>query len=661
MGVNRMRFVLYFCLSILVFSCGGSSDNERPPDIPDSHIHGAAINGLIEEGTICLYDFSDGVKGRLLGDECVQTQSNGEYTLSAVSVSGPVLLELTGGQYMDEYSGEVIQVNGRSLQTVFNLKVGENQQVQMNAFTTLSACLARYRSEHNTSASVKEHVQASNRDISDFFGVSDIVESDVSNVIEGRAIGTPLNDALLYGYLLSGFSGFSGRAAEKFDVKPGSSEDYTSIRMISLACEDIEADGTLDGFGSTHLSLGKEALTGDTYRHELMKGVMTIIEEDINQAGIQRSDVLQHLNSISSHPTQLVAGEKNNLRFERIDEVVISDDSLRSCIENLGLTYLYEVKTIDCASDEQPVSNIDGLEKFFNLRVLNLSGQELSGEVSLLPFKRLTVLDLSANNIDSVRLDYSWSLLDLDLSLNAISEVNLEALENLEDVNLSSAGDLADRLIQSLDLQKNTKLAKLIVNHQNISEIELSNNIDIYHLELSANSLSDINISMLDKLQHLDLSFMSTVGQVAKPILLQNLEITSYPLLTHLNLSNNLNLNKDNLDFSESIELAYLNFSEVRLDDMRELIDLKKLEKLKFLDVSHNNLTSVDISHNLELETLYVNDNVLEGDLDFIRHEDLALVHAQNNNLELVVLNLILDHTDEETFRVDDNVLLAVP
>ena len=98
----RNYIVLLFSLAFLTACGGGGGGGSTGPTgstIPVGSVSGTAFDGLILNGTVSVYDFSTGAKGALLGQ--ATTDGNGLYALSLQVESRPVLVEITGGYYVE--------------------------------------------------------------------------------------------------------------------------------------------------------------------------------------------------------------------------------------------------------------------------------------------------------------------------------------------------------------------------------------------------------------------------------------------------------------------------------------------------------------------------------------------------------------------------------
>ena len=110
-----MRNYLALLISLVFLTaCGGgagSGGGSGPTGstIPVGSVSGISFDGLILNGTVSVYDFTTGAKGALLG-QTTSDSSSGLYSLSLQVESRPVLVEITGGYYVEE-AGAAVRVH----------------------------------------------------------------------------------------------------------------------------------------------------------------------------------------------------------------------------------------------------------------------------------------------------------------------------------------------------------------------------------------------------------------------------------------------------------------------------------------------------------------------------------------------------------------------
>lgn len=147
------------------------------------------------------------------------------------------------------------------------------------------------------------------------------------------------------------------------------------------------------------------------------------------------------------------------------------------------------------------ISEIDNLERFSFLEVLDLSSNKISMISNLDKLSRLRELNLSFNQIESVKEIGSLPNLErLSLAGNKISQLEeFNKFSNLRSLNLEK-----NLIINFKDLDKLDKLEYLNLNENRIQVIpKFANLKEIYQLILSENNISKIDFSDFKKLKNI--------------------------------------------------------------------------------------------------------------------------------------------------------------
>lgn len=104
----KERFFCVLASILILISCGGGGDGSSfvPASGTGSSLSGVASKGRISDGTVEVYAIAaNGQKGGLLGS--TTTDSDGYYNL-LIDHQGPIMVEVTGGTYIDEATGQSI-------------------------------------------------------------------------------------------------------------------------------------------------------------------------------------------------------------------------------------------------------------------------------------------------------------------------------------------------------------------------------------------------------------------------------------------------------------------------------------------------------------------------------------------------------------------------
>lgn len=283
----RTCFAAVFC-AVLLAACGGAGSGALPPARPDAVVSGVAFDGPIVHATVSVYSFANGVAGSLLGSAV--TDDQGRYAVTISSVDVPLLVQVSGGYYVDETSGQQVPLaEGAALTALANYHSGTPLTVAVTAFTTVAAGLAQYYIGKQGMA-VGAAIDQANQMISQLIGV-DIIKTlpvDITNPANASPFLTP---GLQYAFAAAALSGWTDYAAAIDQATPGQAP-FNAVSLAQRMHDDIAADGVLDGNAAdpngnpVPLSLGTFALDADVYRHALAVQMVRVAQGAENRTSV---------------------------------------------------------------------------------------------------------------------------------------------------------------------------------------------------------------------------------------------------------------------------------------------------------------------------------------------------------------------------------------
>src|SRR5687768_15221161 len=158
--------VLFLSISGLTPGCsrggGGGGGGGGKSSVPaDATVSGQAAKGPINGGAVTAYAVTpSGTKGAALNSSSadVKTDANGNYSIS-IPHSGPILLEVAGGNYEDEVDGATIHLTATLEAAVAGVTPGSTHQVQITPLTALAVALAL----NTTGGLTPANIDAANR------------------------------------------------------------------------------------------------------------------------------------------------------------------------------------------------------------------------------------------------------------------------------------------------------------------------------------------------------------------------------------------------------------------------------------------------------------------------------------------------------------------
>ena len=284
--------VLFVAINGFLSACNNGVESLNNPIVqPAGQINGYAIDSVIHGGTVSVYSFANGIRGEKLGSAA--TDATGAFSIPLQAASQVVLVEVTGGSYTEEASGnDITLADGQSLRSLVLFESDRVVSTNITPLTHMATALAQFKIAGGTS--VAQAMTDAFGVIDDFFGVNSRGVTSI-NITKGSLDQTTLDDNALYGFYMAGLSSWTAWINQKNNHDAHST--YTSVGVLQLMYDDIRYDGLLDGvaandagIGFRNLALENVALNGDTYRLAFSLHVIAMARGTQNKTGVVYTD-----------------------------------------------------------------------------------------------------------------------------------------------------------------------------------------------------------------------------------------------------------------------------------------------------------------------------------------------------------------------------------
>ncbi len=139
--IDKMRLCLVFGVVLLQAGCGGGGGGGTAGGSGSNVISGIASKGPLSNSTIRVYQLNaDGSRGGQLGAN-TPTNTDGSYSVNIGGYSGAVLVEASGGTYVDEATGTPNTALATPLRTALS-NISGNATVAVTPLTEMAVKLA---------------------------------------------------------------------------------------------------------------------------------------------------------------------------------------------------------------------------------------------------------------------------------------------------------------------------------------------------------------------------------------------------------------------------------------------------------------------------------------------------------------------------------------
>ena len=261
-------------------------------------MRGTAVKGPISGGSVAAYVIDNGMMGAQLGS--APTDASGNFTVPVGTYAGPVMLQMSGGTYVDEGTGSTMPMLSGDvmLACVPSIATGDTMSgLQVTPLTSMACARAKSMTGGMTAA----NMTTANAALGTYFSVSDILHTmPMDPTVAGSASGAT-QDAKNYGMTMAAMSQYAKAIGMT-----------TSSSGIVTAMMNDASDGVLNGMmGSTSISMaGMGGMMGGTMQptagtSALATAMGTFIESLMNKSGVQLSDMQALMDQLSGSTGQL--------------------------------------------------------------------------------------------------------------------------------------------------------------------------------------------------------------------------------------------------------------------------------------------------------------------------------------------------------------------
>ncbi len=296
-GIRNVRVFLALTLLIgsmtILFGCGGSGGGGTSPAAPGAAgtISGMAVKGPVSGATVTAYGITNGVIGMQVASGL--TDSNGNFTMSIGDYSGSLMLQMSGGTYMDEATGATMAMSPGDIMTAVipSVMTGETMtSVQVTPLTSMAQTMAQNMAGGMTGT----NITAANSSIGAYFMVNDILRTAPMNPLVSGAGNTATQDMKNYGMAIAAIS----QSAKDMGMS-------SSSNMVTAMMEDA-SDGVMNGMtGSTPVVMGgmmagSSTMTTTAGTSGLATEMSTFIASAMNKSGVTSGDMTALMNQLTN-------------------------------------------------------------------------------------------------------------------------------------------------------------------------------------------------------------------------------------------------------------------------------------------------------------------------------------------------------------------------
>lgn len=517
--------LLLFCVSFVACNNGGGDKDDIPEQTPSGGIDGKAVDALVINGTITVFEWKNGVKGSQLAQ--TTTDENGYYKLAVRAESQPVLIQLEGGYYIEEASGIKVDLkDGQKLFCVIPFDMGSDLSVMVTPWTTIAYGLTQYY--------LSEGENVANAITLGTAAISTLIDVLITKVcpqnITEDVVSSILTDELQYGFFCAAISEWTKSISIENGHDGSKTHSYwNSIYMNQLMYRDIAVDGQLDGRGwsmdkSTvvELSMGSVLLDAQIYRKYIGLHMINAANADYNRSGLTVDDILGSALQFANRVNEIFEYSEP-LPIDNTPPIITRTDAVGTVYSGL-INYQFMVKDhcgvafVELSIGDDELVTIVPDSTFVTFSIDTSLYNE--GENELV----ITAEDALGNSLTT---SHTLTFNNIGVSINITSasitnqreyriegtytEVNTEITE----INLSSGGD--DYSASLSNVNGTWSAALTLSNGSNAVDIEVIDNVGNVNITEFAVDLDQQNPFLTNGI-HSNATYKTEIGLKAKQI-----------------------------------------------------------------------------------------------------------------------------------------------
>ncbi len=232
----------------LVVACGGGGgEGESAPNSSiNGTISGTATDGPVSGATVTAWSMTaNGTRGSQFGS--AQTDGQGNFSMSVGGHSGPFMLQMSGGSYMDEATGSQMNM-GNNIMTCLISQMSAGSTVSGIQITPLTS-MAQMMAQNMSGGMNPTNMNAANHAMGNYFGVSDITMIHPMDPTVSGSGSAATQEMRNYGMTMAAMSQYAK------DI--GMPQSSGIITAMMNDASDGHMDGMMTGQGGTGMMSGQ--------------------------------------------------------------------------------------------------------------------------------------------------------------------------------------------------------------------------------------------------------------------------------------------------------------------------------------------------------------------------------------------------------------------
>jgi hypothetical protein len=246
-------------------------------------VSGTVFNGPMTQATVTAFAIDNGMPGARIAS--VTTDPQGNFTMPLGNYSGAVMLQTSGGTYVDEATGTTMTMGAGDLMSAVMPAVASGTAAS-GVWLTAMTSMAQARAAGMAGGMTDINIAAANTAVGNYFSVGDILKTRPMDPTVAGPGTDASQDARNYGMSLAAMSQY----AENLNMS-------VSSAMVTAMTSDA-ADGIMDGMrGRSPISMSTGGMMGGGNMSPtagaggLAAAMTTFMNSAVNASGMTAADM----------------------------------------------------------------------------------------------------------------------------------------------------------------------------------------------------------------------------------------------------------------------------------------------------------------------------------------------------------------------------------
>ena len=276
--------------TLILFGCGGGGgSSDGVTSSTNGVIMGTAAKGPVSGATVTAFAINSGVAGSQIGTG--MTDAQGNFTITIGEYSGPVMLRMSGGSYIDEATGTSMTMQSGDIMTSMIPHVITGVVTGGVQITPLTS-MAQMRGQSMSGGMNPTNITAANTEMGNYFSVGDILYTHPMNPLTPGSGTGASQDMRNYGIVLAAMSQYANGIGMPF-----------SSGIVTAMMNDA-ADGVMTGMmGNTQIMMGgmtgNNPLSTNAGTSGLASAMAVFMGSAMNRSGLTLADMQALMNKMN--------------------------------------------------------------------------------------------------------------------------------------------------------------------------------------------------------------------------------------------------------------------------------------------------------------------------------------------------------------------------